>query len=232
MAKLEKTVTNFIQKDIEKSKTTGRNYWFAECPYCKKIFSARFQDLKSGHTKSCGCQSLKNRKKYNISKGDIFGYLTIIKETRRDSRGRGFFLCQCQCGNITEVRRDMLTSGNTISCGCKKFQSKGQELIKKLLQQNNIPFEREKIFNSCRFPDTNYPARFDFYVNNSYIIEFDGQQHFKNKISKSSFFTKEKIQKIKQHDKFKDQWCKQNNIPLIRIPYTKLKSLTIKDLLL
>jgi len=30
----------------------------------------------------------------------------------------------------------------------------------------------------------------------------------------------------------KNQWCKENNIPLIRIPYTHLKDLCIEDLLL
>jgi len=30
----------------------------------------------------------------------------------------------------------------------------------------------------------------------------------------------------------KNQWCKENNIPLIRIPYTHLKDLQIKDLML
>jgi hypothetical protein len=30
----------------------------------------------------------------------------------------------------------------------------------------------------------------------------------------------------------KNQWCKENNIPLIRIPYTHLKDLSIEDLIL
>lgn len=231
MAKMEKVVTNFIQKDIKRSKQTQRNFWFAECPYCGQIFSARLSDLKSGHTKSCGCQSYTGKKKkHNIIKGMIFGYLTIIKETKKDSSRRGFFLCQCQCGNLTEVRRDMLISGNTVSCGCKRFQSKGQKLIKILLQQNNIPFVKQKTFESCRFPDTNALARFDFYVNNSYIIEFDGQQHFSYK--KTGWNDKQHFLKVKQHDDFKNQWCQKNNIPLIRIPYWQLQSLSLKDLLL
>ena len=31
---------------------------------------------------------------------------------------------------------------------------------------------------------------------------------------------------------FKNIWCKKNNIPLIRIPYTKLNNLKLEDLLL
>ena len=33
-----------------------------------------------------------------------------------------------------------------------------------------------------------------------------------------------------EHDKLKNEWCKENNIPLIRIPYTHLKDLCIEDL--
>ena len=31
---------------------------------------------------------------------------------------------------------------------------------------------------------------------------------------------------------FKNEWCKNNNIPIIRIPYAHLKELKIEDLLL
>ena len=30
----------------------------------------------------------------------------------------------------------------------------------------------------------------------------------------------------------KNKWCQENNVPLIRIPYTRLKELSLKDLLL
>ena len=33
-------------------------------------------------------------------------------------------------------------------------------------------------------------------------------------------------------DNYKTQWCKENNIPLIRIPYTAYETLSTKDLLL
>ena len=35
-----------------------------------------------------------------------------------------------------------------------------------------------------------------------------------------------------QRDIFKNNWCLENNIPLIRIPYTHLNNLCIEDLLL
>ena len=35
---------------------------------------------------------------------------------------------------------------------------------------------------------------------------------------------------IQYRDLFKNKWCKENKIPLIRIPYTHLNKITIKDL--
>lgn len=115
-------------------------------------------------------------------------------------------------------------AGTTISCGCKKV-SRGEEKIAYLLKENNIYFEREKTFENCRFIDTNRLAKFDFWVENSYIIEFDGIQHFDN----NNFYYSDILIK---HDKYKNNWCKKNNIPLIRISYLKLDKLTIQDLLL
>ena len=46
---------------------------------------------------------------------------------------------------------------------------------------------------------------------------------------KNNFFNYEYTHK---HDIIKNKWCKDNNIPLIRIPYTHYDNLEIKDLLL
>lgn len=57
-------------------------------------------------------------KKLNISKGDRYGRLTVIKES--DARnGMRSFLCQCDCGNKREVFLSNL-GRTTVSCGCLK----------------------------------------------------------------------------------------------------------------
>lgn len=68
-------------------------------------------------------------------------------------------------------------------------------------------------------------------MNNAYIIEFDGGQHFFYKEG-SGWNTKEHLQKTQFSDKEKNKWCKENNIPIIRIPYTHYDNLCIEDLLL
>ena len=65
--------------------------------------------------------------------------------------------------------------------------------------------------------------------NNSYLIEYDGLQHFQ---PCENFVDEEQFQKGQKRDFYKNQWCKDNNIPLIRIPYTHYDNLCIEDLLL
>ena len=69
--------------------------------------------------------------------------------------------------------------------------------------------------------------RFDFYVNNKYLIEYDGQQHF---YDIKYFGGEEQFKKQQQYDKIKNEYCKSHNIPLIRIPYWHYDKITIDDL--
>ena len=159
--------------------------------------------------------------------GQKFGILQVLElDKSKLPNRRKWWICKCQCGNIKSIRQDVLQKAE--SCGCNN--SKGEMIISQILKENNIPFEMQKTFESCRFPDTNQLARFDFYINNQYLIEFDGIQHFE--YSGSGWNTKENFENIQKRDKFKNEWCIANNIPLIRIPYTKLKTLKLEDLLL
>ena len=83
------------------------------------------------------------------------------------------WICKCECGSIISVKGNNLISNNTQSCGCSKL-SHGEIKIKQLLDEYNISYEMEKTFPECINPKTNKPLRFDFYVNNSYLIEYDG----------------------------------------------------------
>ena len=84
-------------------------------------------------------------------------------------------------------------------------------------------------FETCVFENSGKRARFDFYVENNYIIEFDGQQHFSYS---TGWNTKEKMIQTQERDKFKNNWCKENNIPIIRIPFWEIDNLVIEDLMI
>ena len=210
---------------LEEFKKNNRIYYKCECN-CGKIFEARKDNIKSGHTTSCGCLSSKNGKNLLWK---TFNHLTVIEKTnKRSSDGCIIWKCKCDCsdGSYIEVDTHSLLSGATQSCGC--LTSKGEEKIASLLTQYNIPFVKQKTFETCKFPLSGYLAKFDFYVDNKYIIEFDGIQHFHS----VEFFKNQNYASIKTRDDIKTNWCQDNNIPLIRIPYTMLDTLTIEDLLL
>lgn len=80
-------------------------------------------NLKSGHTKSCGCTRqekfaiLKESQKLDLT-GKKFGKLTAIKQVGKDKHNFYIWECKCECGNVINVISISLTSGNTKSCGC------------------------------------------------------------------------------------------------------------------
>ena len=70
------------------------------------------------------------------------------------------------------------------------------------------------------FKDCIYQAqlRFDFYLPDyNCCIEYDGIQHFKR-----TNFSHDNFEERQKRDEIKNQYCKDNNIVLIRIPYTDL----------
>lgn len=221
-----------IEGPIIKNKKT---YWICKC-ICGNIKEIRADQLKSGATKSCGCyknnifiENNKIRQTLDLT-NKKFGKLTALEKTEQRKNGRVVWKCKCDCGNIIYTDTHSLQEGRINSCGC--LISKGENKISQLLQANNIDFVTQKTFSDCKFADTGYYAKFDFWVNNNYLIEYDGEQHFYYKKSSYTWNNKENYNKVIAHDQYKNQWCKEHNIPLIRIPYIQLKKLTIDDLLL
>lgn len=105
--------------------------------------------------------------------------------------------------------------------GCPKCNtSKGEQEIEKILNNLNIKYIKEYKFNDCI---VKRHLRFDFYLPNLNIcIEFDGKQHYKV-IEK--FGGEYEFKKRKKYDKIKNEYCKNNNIHLLRIPYTEYNNI-------
>lgn len=217
----------YISKNLNKKRK--RVYWRCQCE-CGKIFSAEANSIKTGASKSCGC--LVKERMTEVLQKDItnqkFGKLTAIKNTgKKHKNGCYLWLCECECGSKVEKPLNYLMIGDCFSCGCIK--SKGESIIQKLLQDNMISFETQKTFDTCKNPLNNYPFYFDFYIENSFLLEFDGEQHFHTR--NGGWNNEENFSKTQERDKIKNQWCKNNNIPLKRIPYWELNNLTIEDIL-
>lgn len=116
------------------------------------------------------------------------------------------------CNNTYPVRPCDFKDGNRCPY-CKR--STGEEAIIKFLEENKITYKPQYKFKDCK--DKN-PLPFDFAILENqevkYLIEFDGLQHFE---PIEYFGGQESFEKQKLHDKIKEEYAKNENIPLIRI---------------
>lgn len=229
-----------IERDRNPKSKSHETFWKCKCQRCGNLASVRKTDLKK-EPKSCNnCKGdivrqtfeEKGVTKHPIHIGDKFGLLTIIDRADKEYRGeKGYWKCQCVCGNIVNIKVDHLLGrchGRAISCGCSNISS-GELKIKQLLEENNINFRYQYIIK-----DFNKYSAFDFAIFDDAenkllkLIEFDGEQHFR---AVEYFGGEEKFKLQKERDKRKDDYCKQNNIKLQRIPYYDYDKIDI-DLLL
>ena len=211
-------------RDIEKEKIKKDRHaiWKCKC-LCGNIVSVVGKDLRAGKTQSCGCLQKERTSKSNGSQliNQRFGKLTVIKQLP-SKNSRTYWQCQCDCGRIVDVCARDLTSGDTKSCGC--LFSKGEHKIATLLDKMNIFYKKEYIFSNYK------NARFDFALfdnNNNLIclIEYDGPQHFIDKIS-GGWNNLERYNTITHpKDLEKNKYCEINHIPLLRIPYYQYEDL-------
>lgn len=233
-----------IKRDV--SVLSKESYWICNCDCGKNNISILGKSLRDGSTKSCGCiqkeiasKSLSDTSSNNYINeiGNTYGLLTVINKSEEhfetDLEGV-YYNCICLCGNNKHIRaRGIdLRNGHISSCGCLK--SKGENKIKDILIKNKINFKREFKFNDLYITNEKYLLRFDFGITDSignleYLIEYQGKQHYE---PFDYFGGEEYFKKIKHYDNIKLQYCKNNNIPLIIIPYWHYKNLKIDDLLL
>lgn len=206
----------------------------------KTLRYKEYRDLYSGRSQSCGCirneqTAQRNRENSSVKIGNFYGFLEVLEDLgyRQQSRGKNesWYRCRCNnCGNENfETRGNNLQSGGTTSCGC--VSSRGEKYISQILQQNNINFATQYSFNDLK-SENNYKLRFDFAVfeNNqlSYLIEFDGRQHYDGPDAKWSQAWS--LEQQQERDELKNNYCKQNNIKLKRIPYFKIKDISVDTL--
>ena len=216
-----------LKKDDQK-KTSSSSYWICQCE-CGKIKSIKSSSLRRGEVQSCGC--LRNERIAEVKKtiseeliGQKFGKLLVLKRSeRKGPGGELYWICQCDCGKIIEVRGQSLkrTDGNqTVSCGCF-HRSIGAQNILNIFEQNDISYIAEYTFKELP------KSRFDFAIldnNNNIIrlIEFDGEQHYKDIPAWGG------LELQQQRDQIKNDFAKKHQIPLIRIPYWERNNITLE----
>lgn len=186
------------------------------CPKHGLQKSILYNMLKGHLCNECG-----NEKIGNILRNDI-GYVKnyiesfnnniwLNPEDYIDTKARNL---KIQCGicgkiftiNFNNYRRMPRKQCNT----CTRKESDGEEIIRKYLD-GRVNFVQEKRFLDCKDKKS---LPFDFYLPDyNMCIEFDGQQHYE------PVYGQDRYEKTVLHDNIKNEYCKKNNIYLLRIPY-------------
>ena len=130
------------------------------------------------------------------------------------------FDCNICGANWTDMPSYVITRG----CPrCNSYSVESQ--IGVILQQYKINYIPQYSFNDCKDKKR---LPFDYYLPEyNVLIEYDGEQHYMpvNFGGISDDMARENLKTTQLHDQIKNQYCNDNNISLIRIPYWEKKNL-------
>ena len=138
--------------------------------------------------------------------------LNNVKPSELGYGSRKYVYMKCdRHGSYKTTLNNYINGGRCPIC---KGNSKGELKIREFLSKNNVEFIQQKRFDDCAYIN---PLPFDFYIEKlNTCIEYDGKQHFEpiEIFGGNREFTLTKIR-----DNIKTEYCLNNNIKLIRIPY-------------
>lgn len=196
---------------------SDRTYMNSGCPYCAGVLPSEDYNLLVINPKLC--------EEWNYNKND-----KLPSEYTPNSGIEVWWKCK-KCGHEWSMN---IQDRNQGKCRCPKCSdSYSESTTFYLLKKFSINFEQEYIFKDCKYISE---LRYDFYLNlYNTAIELQGQHHY-NPVTYGGM-SKEKAQEnfIKQKikDQIKRDYCKNNNIKLIEIPYWEfdnIEQILIKEL--
>ena len=118
----------------------------------------------------------------------------------------------CQNSYIHSVSHK--TASSRIGCCPYCIETRGEKIIRRKLESKKISIISQYRFKDCKNKN---PLRFDFYLPDYDIcIEYHGRQHYE---PVEFFGGKKNFNEQRKRDKIKEKYCKENNIPLLVIPY-------------
>lgn len=198
----------------------------ASCNCCKHQWKISPSHIYSG--RGCPkCAQAKKRDAFAKSQEKFESELSIVNPNieviGEYTNSNTKIQCKCKiCGKTWSALPTNLLKGK----GCPRCAaSNGEKNIEKWLLRNSIKYIAEATFDDCRFK---HKLPFDFYLPDLNIcIEYDGYQHFYPVRYKgmTSFDADAAFAMQKERDEIKNNYCKNNNIHLIRIPYWRYSNI-------
>lgn len=185
------------------------------CKYCGKNFIANYplSSKRILHFCSKSCKTKFQRQGYNNKTQLEFAIKKLIKDTGRYLTTEEI-ITKMNISSKTLTKFNISTLSLNREMNMKKPQSMFEYYVGIYLEEIFPDLQNQVTFNDCISPK-GFLLKFDFYSKlYNVIIEADGVQH-KNK---NHYFASEYTIEC---DKIKDRFCKEKNIKLIRIPYTR-----------
>ena len=183
------------------------------CKNCNEKFTRNYHTINTRGIKCPKCES--DCKKWDKERATelVAKYSNEFKVLKCENGNE--IIIEHECGCVFTKRYFNIEQNKCVKCPkCHSSESFGVKTITNYLDKNNIEYIKEYRFANCKDIKT---LPFDFYLPKyNCCIEYDGQQHFKPNGFSSGY---EHFVKTVEHDRMKDQYCKDNNILLIRIRY-------------
>lgn len=184
------------------------------------------QSISWGHLKNCavGCAYCIGRHKttddFKKEMAQINPDVEIIGEYGGSEKK---VLCRCKiCGHEwSPIGRSLKNKQGCPHCS----MSKGEKKIYSYLNAKSISYVMQKTFDGCKYDQK---LKFDFYLPScNTCIEYDGIQHYEpvDFANKGEEWAKNIFDQTKIKDKIKDDYCKQNGIDILRIPYWEYENI-------
>lgn len=136
----------------------------------------------------------------------LFCDIELLKQELKNSKSRITISCK-KHGKFNPTFNNFVFKKS--GCPICKL-SKGEEIVRKFLEVNNISFNTQKKFEDLG------RKRFDFYIENfNLVLEFHGMLHYE--FSKHFHRSIENFNNYKLRDKIKKEFCEKNGIKYIEL---------------
>lgn len=219
----------YVGKHYEKKSENGSSRVQVHC-ICKKhrdkgVQIITFENLKKN---KCGCVYCCGYGRTKESLQDEFDCMNAELDIINFNAYSDITVKCRKCGNVWDTTGVNILSGHGCPHCCKSNYEKTVEAI---LIDNGINYEDQYKYDSCR---DELPLPFDFHlIDYNTLIEVDGQGHYMpvNFNGVSDEKAEMIFERTKKHDNIKTNFCKENGINLIRIPYFVLdnKDIDLED---
>ena len=198
---------------------SGGITWRCRCERCGEEYDVDGGNLRSGQSAMCAaCSSKVNGEKLRANLiGQRFGMLSVM-DFAFVKNNNTYWHCKCDCGNEVDVSVGGLTSGNTRSCGCW-HRSHAEDITENILSKYSYEYQSQVKFKGLTgIGRAMLSYDFGLYENGELyaLVECQGQQHYR---PVDLFGGDEQYEIQCLHDELKQEFCEENHILLITIPY-------------